>query len=156
MFDKPATGLKKRGEKKNKLSWLKVGQVETVREVSTRTPDGEGAAEGGCCLGFSPCTQGLTLQHAAPMKAMCGPREEGSLLKPDVHQLRCPFFFVCVIYFPVWLSHSRVSLSSISLSLPELSLPVPQDKYLQFWRGNSNEGDGTFWNCSMSVFPQYF
>lgn len=87
---------RRREKKKQQLSWLKVGQVETVREVSSRAPDGAGA-----CLGFSPHTQGSTLQHVAPMKATCGPGR-----RRFTPETRCapaqvsPFFFFFGAIFP--------------------------------------------------------
>lgn len=126
-----------------------MGQVETVREVSSRAPDGAGA-----CLGFSPHTQGSTLQHVAPMKATCGPGR-----RRFTPETRCapaqvsPFFFFSVLYFPVWqpiFTQFHLTLSEQTVSLPHCLCRKTNTCTV------NNEGDGTLSNCLISVFPQYF
>lgn len=71
VLDKSATGPKrKRGReiKKKQLSWLKVGQVETVREVSSRAPDGVGAGE------FASLPRVFSLRSRVDPEA-CSPNE---------------------------------------------------------------------------------
>lgn len=140
---------RRREKKQQQLSWLKVGQVEKVREVSSRAPDGAGA-----CLGFSPNTQGSTLQHVAPMKATCGPGR-----RRFTPETRCapaqvsPFFFFSVLYFPVWqpiFTQFHLTLSAQTVSLPHCLCRKTNTCTV------NNEGDGTLSNCLISVFPQYF